>query len=386
MHICAVGVSQSLGQTDNPPLVIWRVPNWTRRLGGGAGRCAVGMNGMVRVTENGRDDREFAGNRRLHESAMLDAYSRSVVHAADKVGPNVVSVRARGQRERRPGNGGSGIVVAQDGYVLTNGHLIGHAASVEIGLADGRRYDAEIVGLDPDTDLGLVRVAGNDLSPAELGDSDALRAGQVVVAMGNPSGLQNTVTAGVVSAPRRTLRSTRGRLIEDLIQTDAALSPGNAGGALTDSQGDVVGVTTAIVAGMQGVCFAIPINTAMWVVPVLLRDGRVIRGHLGFAGQTVRLPAAVVASQGLATQSGVMMVSIVRDGPAERAGLREGDILVALDGVSTQSVHVLRELTLGETIGRQLEATIVRGSETNRVSLTPVAIEGRHRRSQTTEC
>ena len=330
-------------------------------------------------------DEQAARNRSAADSAdLLDAYSRAVVSVADSVGPSVVSVRVRAQRAHRPGGAGSGIVIAPDGYVLTNNHVIAHAGSVEIGLADGSRRDAEIVGRDPDTDLGLLRVSGADLRPARLGDSNGLKAGQVVVAIGNPLGLQATVTAGVVSALRRTLRSTRGRLIEDVIQTDAALNPGNSGGALADSNGNIVGVNTAIIAGAQGICFAIPVNTAMWVVPELLREGRVIRAQLGLAGQTVTLPSALVRRHELAAPSGVAVVSVMRGGPAESAGLREGDILIALDGRPAPSVDAIHAMLTREAVGQRLEASVLRDGSVMAVAMVPVAHGGRYRASAPT--
>ena len=228
------------------------------------------------------------------ERAALDAYSRIIVGAAETAGASVVSIRRRRADWRtrdpfEPAMGaGSAVIVSPDGYAVSNHHVVEGAEKLEALLADGNSLDADLVGSDPATDLALLRLSGNGLPAATLGSSGGLRVGQLVIAIGNPFGLQATVTAGVISAVRRTLRGVGGRLIEDVIQTDAALNPGNSGGALVDSSGAVIGINTAIVGGAQGICFAVPIDTAKWVIPELLRDGRVMRGYLGLAGQTNR--------------------------------------------------------------------------------------------------
>src|ERR687892_1906014 len=235
---------------------------------------------------------QSAGVSEVDDAALLDAFSRTVADVAERTGPAVVGIRRR-RPDHDPDNpfmpvlgSGSGVIIAPDGYVLTNDHVVRGAARLDAVLSDGTGIEARIVGEDPDTDLALLRLAHGGLPAATLGDSQGLRVGQLVVAIGNPLGLQATVTAGVISALHRTLRGVSGRLIEDVVQTDAALNPGNSGGALVDSAGRLIGITTAIIGGAQGICFAVPIDTAKWVVPELLREGRVVRGYLGLAGQT----------------------------------------------------------------------------------------------------
>jgi S1-C subfamily serine protease len=230
--------------------------------------------------------------------------------------------------------------------------------------------EADLVGADPDTDLALIRLRTGQLPPAELGDSDALKVGQLAVAIGNPLGLQATVTAGVVSALRRTLRGESGRLIEDVIQTDAALNPGNSGGALCDASGRVVGINTAIISGAQGICFAVPINTANRIIPELMRDGRVTRGWLGIAGQTQGLARALVRRLDLQTEAGVLVVQVVSGAPAERAGLRPGDVILSLNGVATPSVDATHSVLSRETIGRKLAMEILRDGHKLKLDLS----------------
>lgn len=245
------------------------------------------------------------------DEAALDAYSRIVTNVVESVGPALVGIRTLRSRGRGFSNafegGGSGIIITPDGYVLTNHHVAGDANEVEILLADGTTARAERIGSDPDTDLALLRAHRHSLPSVKLGESAALRQGQLVVAIGNPFGLQASVTAGVISALSRTLRASNGRLIEDIIQTDAALNPGNSGGALLDSSGRVIGINTAIIAGAHGTGFAVPVNTAKRVIPELLRYGRVQRGYLGIAGQTVQFPRAAAERMGLQAISGVQL-------------------------------------------------------------------------------
>lgn len=313
------------------------------------------------------------------DDALLDAFSRTVVEVAETAGDSVVGIRRRAAREAAaeqspsPALGsGSGVILAPDGYVLTNDHVVHGAERLEAVLPDGQSFDAEIVGEDPDTDLALLRIATSGLPAARLGDSDALKVGQLVVAIGNPLGLQATVTAGVVSALRRTLRGVGGRLIEDVVQTDAALNPGNSGGALVDSRGRVVGITTAIIAGAQGICFAVPVNTAKWVVPELLRDGRVIRGHLGLAGQTVQLGRGLGRRLGLlAAPAGVLVVGTAEGGPAAAAGLRTGDVILSIDGAATPSVDAIHKRLDRGAIGRALSIRVFRDGAVHDLTVTP---------------
>ena len=300
------------------------------------------------------------------DDALLDAYSRTIIDVAEHAGPTVVGIRRHG-RDHDPDNpfapvlgSGSGVIITPDGYVLTNDHVVRGAPRLEAILSDGTGIEARIVGEDPDTDLALLRLARGGLPAATLGNSEGLRVGQLVVAIGNPLGLQATVTAGVISALRRTLRGMSGRLIEDVIQTDAALNPGNSGGALVDSAGRVIGITTAIIGGAQGICFAVPIDTAKWVVPELLREGRVVRGYLGLAGQTQPLDRRLGRRLGLAMPAGVLIASLAESGPAAAAGLRPGDLILAIDGEPTPSVDAVHRLLGRDSIGRTLTLRVLR--------------------------
>jgi S1-C subfamily serine protease len=311
------------------------------------------------------------------EEEALDAYSAVVTTVVDSVAAAMVGIQRKARRgapggdPRVQGGAGSGFVITPDGYVLTNNHVIHGAGAIEVLFADGSTAPADVVGADPDTDTALVRAHTGRLTPVELGDSDALRVGQLVVAMGNPFGLQATVTTGVVSALRRTLRATTGRLIEDIIQTDAALNPGNSGGALLDSRGRVIGVNTAIIAGANATGFAIPINTAKRVIPDLMREGRVVRGYLGLAGQTVPFPKAAAARYGLSIPAGVQIVHIVPGGPAEQAGLRAGDVMLSVDGKDAPSVDAIHRILDGGSIGREARLRVLRRGEVIDAAITP---------------
>jgi S1-C subfamily serine protease len=311
------------------------------------------------------------------EQEALDAYSSIVTSVVESAAAAMVGIL----RKARPGAGnadprlqggaGSGFVITPDGYALTNNHVIQGAGAIEVLFADGSTAPADLVGGDADTDTALVRVHGGQLTPVALGDSDSLRAGQLVVAMGNPFGLQATVTAGVVSALRRTLRATTGRLIEDIIQTDAALNPGNSGGALLDSKGRVIGVNTAIIAGANATGFAIPINTVKRVIPDLMREGRVVRGYLGLAGQTVPFPKAAAARFGIALPAGIQIVQIVPGGPAEKAGLRAGDVILSVDGKDAPSVDSIHRILDRNSIGRPSQLRVLRHGEVITARITP---------------
>jgi S1-C subfamily serine protease len=258
---------------------------------------------------------------------------------------------------------GSGFIFAPDGFILTNSHVVHGASSMEAVLADGRRFPAECVGDDPDTDLAVVRVYESGLPAANLGDSSALRVGQLVIAIGNPLGFQYTVTAGVVSALGRSLRSQSGRLIDNVIQTDAALNPGNSGGPLVTSRGEVIGVNTAIILGAQGLCFATPINTAQYVVPRLIRDGRIRRGWLGIGGQNIKIPPHAAHVFGLNAESGVLVTSVERGSPAEKAGLSERDLIVGFAGRQIASIDDLHRALTDESIGARSQVEVIRHSE-----------------------
>jgi S1-C subfamily serine protease len=317
------------------------------------------------------------------ERAALDAYSQAVVHAVERVGPAVVSVSVEGRSRGRPQGSpdlhgsGSGVIIAPDGYVLTNHHVVQSAARLQIQMQDGRRLGAEVVGLDPHTDLAVLRVAASGLPAAELGDSTALRVGQLVIAIGNPLGFQATVTAGVISALGRGLRAQTGRLIDNVIQTDAALNPGNSGGPLVDWRGTVIGINTAIIAFSQGICFAIPSNTAKWVTAHLLRDGRVRRAYLGLVGQTAELDRGLALRHQLGTPAGVRVTDVQPDSAAARSGLRPDDVIVRLAEMRVVSADDLQRVLGPEAIGERLAMDVVRDGEMRRLEATPVELPGR---------
>jgi len=315
--------------------------------------------------------------------SLLDAYSRAVTGAVDRVSPSVVNIevhqaagrtRAGEPRERR--GGGSGFVFTPDGLILTNSHVVHDARRIELTLADGRRMPASAIGDDPASDLAVIRIdqiPADDpaLTTATLGDSQQLRVGQVVIALGSPYGFQSTVTAGVVSALGRSLRSYSGRLIDDVIQTDAALNPGNSGGPLVDSAGRVVGVNTATILPAQGICFAIGINTAKFVASRLLRDGRIRRSYIGVSGQTVPVHRRVVRFYDLTKESGALVLSVEENSPAKRAGLRDGDIIVALEGKAVAGVDDLHRVLTDVRVGVGSSLTVLRGTEKLELRIVP---------------
>jgi S1-C subfamily serine protease len=300
---------------------------------------------------------------------LLDAYSRAVVDAVELVAPAVVSVNVnhRGARtERRSpsqAGTGSGFIFAADGLILTNSHVVADASEIDVALPDGREHRADLIGYDADTDVAVLKISGPDLTAVTFGNSQDLRPGQLVIAIGNPYGFQHSVSAGVVSALGRTLRARSGRLIDQVIQTDAALNPGNSGGPLVTSSGAVVGVNTAIIAGGQGLSFAVPIGTVMSVLPALLREGGVRRGYLGVAGQDVPLLRRVTRFHKLAQSTGVFVISLEKDGPAATAGVREGDIIVSLDTEPVSNVDDLHRLLIENRIGMRVVLGVLRDQQ-----------------------
>jgi S1-C subfamily serine protease len=307
------------------------------------------------------------------EAPIWDAYSRAVIGASETVGPAVVNVenfRSRAGRGRQ--GSGSGFVFTTDGFVLTNSHVVRHARRIDVTLSDGGRARAELVGDDPDTDVAVVRIDRPSATVATLGESKTLRVGQLVIAIGNPLGFQSTVTAGVVSALGRSLRATTGRLIEDVIQTDAALNPGNSGGPLVDARGQVIGINTAVILPAQGICFAVAINTAKTVAGQLMRFGRVRRGRLGIGGQNVRLGSDSARRHGLSQEVGVLVTAVEESAPADRADLLPGDIIVGFDGKPVSGVDDLHRYLIDERIGVTSLLTVVRGVELRELEVTPV--------------
>ena len=301
---------------------------------------------------------------------LLDAYSRAVIDVVDRVSPAVVRLDMR-KGDRQAGSG-SGVIVAPDGLILTNSHVVGGAAGVRVTAADGRNLTAQVVADDPDTDLALVRVNEPETLPAAtLGDSRRLRRGQLVIAIGNPLGFESTVTAGVVSALGRSLRAATGRLVDDLIQTDAALNPGNSGGPLVSSHGEVVGINTAIIMGAQGICFAIGANTAKFVLGELVRHGRVRRASIGIAAAQTRVPRRLRHQAGIVQDSAVMIASIEPGSPADRAGLAAGDMVITVDQQPVTGADDLIRILTGDMIGRAIEIALIRDGRRRIVSLVP---------------
>ncbi|HEU4343917.1 MAG TPA: trypsin-like peptidase domain-containing protein [Candidatus Binatia bacterium] len=315
------------------------------------------------------------------DDSLLDAYSAAVTAAAERVSPAVVNVEVRetgNQRVAIPSGrpaevrgSGSGFVFTPDGFILTNSHVVHRATKLGVALSDGRSFDANLIGEDPDTDLAVLRVNADGLLPASLGDSKSIRVGQLVVAIGNPYGFQCTVTAGVVSALGRSLRSRSGRLIDDVVQTDAALNPGNSGGPLVTSRGEVIGVNTAVILPAQGLCFAIAINTAKHVAGLLIRNGKIRRAHIGVAGQNILLPRRLVLVHNLTVASGIRVISLEPDGPAHRGGLRAGDIIVGYGDHPVASIDDLHRLLTEEQVGLKGELTLLRDGEKIVVTVMP---------------
>ena len=345
---------------------------------------------MIPLSHDFRGDRVTAAVAHPHlpddDQALLDAYSRAVIDVVDRVGPAVVALAVRGGqandqqasgrngRERR--GAGSGVIVAPDGLILTNSHVAGaaggSAARIDVTTPDGQDLRARLVGDDPDTDLALLRVdEAVTLPSAQLGDSKRLKRGQLVIAIGNPLGFESTVTTGVVSALGRSLRSRNGRMIDDVIQTDAALNPGNSGGPLVSSHGEVIGINTAVIMGAQGICFAVAANTANFVLGELVRHGHVRRAFIGIAAQQIVLPPRLRRAAGLDQERAVVAGTVEPDGAAARAGLRGGDIIVALDGETITGADDLVRALTGDKIGRSAALDVLRGAERLTLALTP---------------
>jgi S1-C subfamily serine protease len=307
------------------------------------------------------------------EAEALDAYSRVVTSVAESVSPSVVRIQtetARGQ-----GGSGSGFIFTPDGFILTNSHVVHGARRVRVLTPDTGDLVAQLVGEDPDTDLALLRVDAPALQAVRLGDSRKIRVGQLVVAIGNPYGFQYTVTAGVVSALGRSLRSQSGRLIEDVIQTDAALNPGNSGGPLVNAQGEVIGVNTATILPAQGLCFAISVNTAQFIASKLIREGRVRRSYIGVHAQTASLQRTIARHYDLKATTGALIIGVEPNSPALKAGLQEGDVIVALDGKPVEGVDVLHPLLDEARIGVATELVVLRGARRLNLTVVPASRE-----------
>jgi S1-C subfamily serine protease len=333
---------------------------------------------VFRVAGNGSDSTLSAGlPQSLPDAPLLDAYSQAVVSTAERISPSVVKIevaqagRSRSGEPRERQGGGSGFVFAPDGLILTNSHVVHGATRIKVSLPDGRSFPAHTIGDDPASDLAVIRIDAPHLIAAPLGDSRRLRVGQLAIAVGNPYGFQYTVTAGVISALGRSLRSYSGRLIEDVVQTDASLNPGNSGGPLVTSDGQVVGVNTATIMGAQGLCFAIGINTAKFVAGRLLQEGKVRRSQIGVEAQTTPLHRRLVRFYDLSQDSGVVVISVGDGSPAQRAGVREGDVIVALDGKPVAGVDDLQRLLTDARVGVSSSLTVVRHTEKLELKVVP---------------
>ena len=306
------------------------------------------------------------------DDELMDAYSRAVISAAETISPSVVYIEVEqvtkprpGRSPRAPGDGrssGSGFVVTPDGFILTNSHVVSGAKAIQVTVADGQKYQAQLTGDDPDTDLAVIRINAPNLVPAHLGSAEKIRVGQLVVAVGNPFGFQYTVTAGVVSALGRSLRAQSGRLMDDVIQTDAALNPGNSGGPLVNTRGEVIGVNTATILPAQGICFATSIDTAKFVAGRLIRDGKVSRSYVGLAGQNVPIPRRIVRFYNLKVESGILVVSFEQNSPARNAGVREGDIIIGFDDRPIAGIDDLHKLLTEERIGHKSTLVVIRNT------------------------
>jgi S1-C subfamily serine protease len=336
---------------------------------------------MIHVNRNRRPDilvaSETAGHRQPPVSsaparddiALLDEYSRTIVSAVDRVAPSVVNIESRINGSR--GGSGSGFIIAPDGFILTNSHVVHGAREIVVNVSDGRESRAHLVGDDPDTDLAVIRIDATQLSHVRLADSETLRVGQIAIAIGNPLGFQASVTAGVISALGRSMHAQSGRLIDNIIQTDAALNPGNSGGPLANSAGEVIGVNTAVIRPAQGICFAIASNTAKFIAGWLIKEGRIRRGYIGVAGQTAPLHRRVARFYHLANESGAMVVSVEKGSPAEQSRIRPDDVIVAFNDQPIASVHDLHKKLVGDRIGTPCKLSVLRGTEQVAIYVTP---------------
>jgi S1-C subfamily serine protease len=325
----------------------------------------------------------FAGKNDIpSDYSLLDEYSRTVVSAVDRVAPAVANIEIQQRsksHQRQIGGSGSGFVITPDGFILTNSHVVHGATRIVVNLSEGHDYTAQLIGDDPETDLAVIRIDAPHLVHVRLADSESLRVGQIAIAIGNPLGFQASVTSGVISALGRSMYSQSGRLIDNVIQTDAPLNPGNSGGPLVDSAGEVIGVNTAMIRPAQGICFAIASNTAKLVAGWLIRDGRIRRSYIGVAGQNVPLHRRVIRFYNLPLETGVLVVSVEKGSPAQVAGLREGDIIVAFNAAPIGTVHDLHKILVGEQIGVPAKLVVIRYTEKLQLSVLPAESPVRER-------
>jgi S1-C subfamily serine protease len=325
----------------------------------------------------------FAGKNDIpSDYSLLDEYSRTVVSAVDRVAPAVANIEIQQRsksHQRQIGGSGSGFVITPDGFILTNSHVVHGATRIVVNLSEGHDYTAQLIGDDPETDLAVIRIDAPHLVHVRLADSESLRVGQIAIAIGNPLGFQASVTSGVISALGRSMYSQSGRLIDNVIQTDAPLNPGNSGGPLVNSAGEVIGVNTAMIRPAQGICFAIASNTAKLVAGWLIRDGRIRRSYIGVAGQNVPLHRRVIRFYNLPLETGVLVVSVEKGSPAQVAGLREGDIIVAFNAAPIGTVHDLHKILVGEQIGVPAKLGVIRYTEKLQLSVLPAESPVRER-------
>jgi S1-C subfamily serine protease len=349
----------------------------SKTVGGNAAKLLYLLN---RGSPGGAEDPPAGGGRKTEpgrsesDAELLDAYSRAVIGVAERVGPSVVAINVTRQAGRAP-NGvegaGSGMLITPDGFVLTNNHVVEGSSSLEVALTDGRSFAAQVVGTDPATDLAVIRISDGGLPTVELGDSQGLRVGQMVIAIGNPLGFQSTVSAGVISALGRSLRTESGRLIDNVIQTDVALNPGNSGGPLVDSRGRVIGINTAMIFMAQGISFALPVNTARWVVSELVMHGRVRRAYLGIGAQSRPVNRSLQHRLALKGQSLVEVATVEPGGPAGRAGLRRGDLIFSLGGQPVANVDDLHRLLSKLPAGAPVEVKLLRDGSPEQIRVVP---------------
>jgi S1-C subfamily serine protease len=349
------------------------------------------MNNILALAYNSPAQTEPSPDRSAQNGDLevLDAYSAAVTKVVDLISPSVVKIdvshhvtrrgfggrkRDRGQGNERVTGSGSGVIFTPDGFILTNSHVIHRAASISVTLADGRELKAQLIGDDPYTDLAVIRVTADNLPSASLGDSQAIRIGQLVIAVGNPYGFQATVTAGVVSALGRSLRVGDGRLIDNVIQTDAALNPGNSGGPLVNSRGDVIGINTAAIPWAQGICFSIPVNTAKLIAARLISEGKISRAYLGIGGQVVDVSRAALREHQLSGGRGVMVSQVEYQGPSQRAGLQEGDVIVQFNSERIESIDDLHRHLTHEAIGKEVSLMILRLERKLFIKIVPLEL------------
>ncbi|PMB21612.1 serine protease [Fischerella thermalis CCMEE 5205] len=337
--------------------------------------------GWVSNDNFARDNSRSPQNNPKADQQLLDAYSQAVINVVEKVSPTVVNIDVKKwltgrSRSYQPftqevrGNG-SGFIFTQDGYILTNSHVIHGASKIQVTLSDGRSYDAEMIGDDPDTDLAVIRIYAPNLVAARFGDSQALKVGQLAIAIGHPYGFQTTVTTGVISALGRSFQSRSGKLIENIIQTDAALNPGNSGGPLVTSHAEVIGINTAIVMAAQGICFAVPINTAKMVIPTLMRYGQVRRGYIGIGGQNVQISRRIMLFNELAVDTGIFVMHVEPNSPAKKAGLLQGDVIVGFNNLPLGGIEDLQKFLTPERVGVRSQLTILRNNRKLVIDIIP---------------